>query len=315
MSSKSDNLPAEAMRRTPAKPHVVWWIVVLIVLVLAAQLVHMLLTNPRLEWGVVGHYLTTTSILRGLLVTVELTVLGMFIGIIIGVILAVMRLSPIPVLAYVSWCYIWFFRGTPLLVQIIFWFNLSALIRTLSLGIPFGPSFVSFDTNSLISPFIAGALGLGLNEGAYMAEIVRGGILSVDHGQTEAAISLGMRRTRVMRRIVLPQAMRSIIPVAGNQTISMLKNSSLISVTALPELLYSVQIIYNGNFKTIPLLIVASIWYLVATSVLSIGQFYVERYYARGSSQTLALTPYQKLKWFFQRLGTDLGSWVRVGGK
>jgi polar amino acid transport system permease protein len=206
------------------------------------------------------------------------------------VLLAVMRLSPNPLLSRASWLYIFFFRGTPVLVQLLFWYNIAALYPKLSLGIPFGPAFVHPDANTLITAFRAGILGLGLNEGAYMAEIVRAGIISVDDGQTDAAQSLGMTRVQTLRRIVLPQAMRVIIPPTGNETISMLKTTSLASVITVTELLYAAQLIYSVNFKPIPLLITVSIWYLVCTSVLYVGQHYLERYYGRGASRELAPT-------------------------
>jgi polar amino acid transport system permease protein len=220
----------------------------------------------------------------------------MAIGIVLGVVLAVMRLSPNPLVAGGSWLYIWFFRGTPVLVQILFWYAISALYPKIDLGIPFGPAFVHGDANSLITAFTAAILGLGFNEGAYMAEIVRAGIISVPEGQSDAARSLGMTRLQTMRRIVLPQAMRVIIPPTGNETISMLKTTSLASVIAVGELLYAVQNIYSQNFKTIPLLIVASIWYIVCTSLLYIGQYYLERYYGRGATRELALTPLQRVR-------------------
>jgi len=184
------------------------------------------------------------------------------------------------------------------LVQILLWYNIAALYPRFSLGIPFGPTFAHFDAASLITPFIAGMLALGLNEGAYMAEIVRAGIISIGEGQTDAAQSLGMSRLQIMRRIVLPQAMRVIIPPTGNETISMLKTTSLVIVIALtpPELLLTVQNIYSVNFKPIQLLIVASIWYLAMTSLLYIGQYYLERYYARGATRQLARTPLQRIR-------------------
>jgi polar amino acid transport system permease protein len=182
------------------------------------------------------------------------------------------------------------------LVQLIFWFNIKALIGDVSLGIPFGTTFITWDVNSLVTTFIAAILGLGLNEAAYMSEIVRAGILSVDEGQTEASQALGMRRLKIMRRIVLPQAMRVIIPPTGNETISMLKTTSLVSTIAFTELLKAGQDIYNANYKTIPLLIVVSTWYIIITSVLSVGQYYLERYYGRGSSRELPPTPLQRLR-------------------
>jgi polar amino acid transport system permease protein len=231
--------------------------------------------------------------------TLELTAVAMAIGIGFGVVLAVMRLSPNPLISSASWIYIWLFRGTPLLVQILLWFNIAALYPRLSIGMPFGgPAFTHLNANSLITPFVAGMLALGLNEAAYMSEIVRAGILSVDEGQTEAALALGMTRLKTLRRIVLPQAMRVIIPPTGNETISMLKTSSLVSVIGVTELLFSVQQIYASNFRTIELLIDASIWYLAVTSVLSIGQYYVERRFARGSSRRLPPTPLQRVRAF-----------------
>src|SRR5881397_654837 len=272
------------------------WVAAALILYLSAAIVKSIATNPRFEWGIIGHYFTSSRILQGLITTLELTVLCMAIGIVIGIVLAVMRLSPNPLLSGTSWLYIWFFRGTPVLVQILFWGYISALYPRLSLGIPFGPQFVHFTANSVISPFVAGMLALGLNEGAYMAEIVRAGIISVEEGQTEAAQSLGMTRLQTMRRIVLPQAMRVIVPPTGNETISMLKTTSLVSVIAVTDLLYSVQLIYAVNYRTIPLLLVASIWYLIVTTVLSIGQYYIERRFGRGVSRDLPATPLERLR-------------------
>jgi len=262
------------------------WIAAAVVLVVAAALIRSVVTGSGFQWSVVGEYLFDHRILAGLVVTIELTVISMAIGIVLGVLLAVMRLSPNPLLARASWLYIFFFRGTPVLVQLLFWYNIAALYPKISLGIPFGPAFVHPDANTLITAFRAGILGLGLNEGAYMAEIVRAGIISVDEGQTDAAQSLGMTRVQTLRRIVLPQAMRVIIPPTGNETISMLKTTSLVSVITVTELLYAAQLIYSVNFKPIPLLITVSIWYLVCTSVLYVGQHYLERYYGRGSSRS-----------------------------
>ena len=272
------------------------WIAAAIIIVLAAALAKSMATNPRFQWGIIGHYFLSDRVLRGLVVTLELTALSMLIGIALGTLLAVMRLSPNPLVTGASWVYIWLFRGTPVLVQILFWGFISALYPRFSLGIPFGPQFVHFSANAVITPFVAGMLALGLNEGAYMAEIVRAGIISVEEGQTEAAQSLGMTRLQTMRRIVLPQAMRVIIPPTGNETISMLKTTSLVSVLAVTELLYSVQVIYAVNYRTIPLLIVASIWYLIVTSILSFGQYYVERHFGRGATRELPETPFQRLR-------------------
>jgi polar amino acid transport system permease protein len=272
------------------------WIAAAIVLIVVVALIRSVATNPRFEWSVVGSYLFDSRILEGLRVTIELTVIAMAIGIVLGVLLAVMRLSRNPLVSGASWFYIWFFRGTPVLVQLLFWYNIAALYPKIALGVPFGPAFVHADANSLITAFTAAILGLGLNEGAYMAEIVRAGMISVDDGQTDAAQSLGMSRLQTLRRIVLPQAMRVIIPPTGNETISMLKTTSLASVIVVTELLYASQLIYSVNFKTIQLLIVGSIWYIVCTSVLYVGQFYLERYYGRGASRELALTPAQRVR-------------------
>jgi polar amino acid transport system permease protein len=273
------------------------WVAAALILILAATIVHSVATNPRFEWGLVGDYFFSSRVLHGLVVTLELTVIAMAIGIAFGIVLAVMRLSPNPLVAGSSFTYVWFFRGTPVLVQLLFWSFISALYPTIHLGIPFiAPDLISGDANKVITPFAAAILGLGLNEAAYMAEIVRAGILSVDEGQTEAAAALGMTRLQTMRRIVLPQAMRVIVPPTGNETISMLKTTSLVSVIAYTELLYSVQLIYAQNYKQIPLLIVASIWYLIVTTVLSIGQYYVERYFGRGASRQLPATPLQRLR-------------------
>jgi polar amino acid transport system permease protein len=262
-----------------------------VVAVLSAMFAHTLATNRNFEWSVVGKYLFTRhTVAIGVVHTLELTLIAMGIGVAGGIALAVMRLSPNPIVAGASWLYIWFFRGTPVLVQIIFWFNLAALFPRVSLGIPFGPEFVHGSANSLITTFTAAILALGLNEAAYMAEIVRAGILSVDEGQAEAAAALGMSRGLTMRRIVLPQAMRVIVPPTGNETISMLKTTSLVSVIAYTELLQAVTDIYNRTYQTIPLLIVASIWYLFMTSLLTTGQFYVERYFGRGSAATARST-------------------------
>lgn len=289
--------PAQAgeLRVVPVR-HPGRWVAMAVIALLLAMLVHSLVVNPNWQWAYVQGYFTYGAILGGIVVTLELTVLAMVLGIVGGVMLAVMRLSPNPVVASAAWVYTWFFRGTPVLVQLLFWGFIARLYPSLSLGIPFGPSFVSVDSNTLISTFTAAVLGLGLNEAAYMSEIVRAGILSVDHGQAEAAAALGMRRMQTMRRIVLPQAMRVIVPPTGNETISMLKTTSLVVVLALGDLLGVAALIYGGNFKQIPLLVVASLWYLIMTSVLSVLQYYVERRFARGSSRALPPTPIQRIR-------------------
>ncbi len=253
-------------------------------------MVHSVLTNPNFGWSIVGEYLFSDRVLNGLTNTLILTALAMLIGVFGGVLLAVMRLSRNPLMSGVAAGYIWLFRGTPLITQLLFWNFLGALYPTLGLGVPFGPEFVSWETNVLISTFTAALLGLGLNEAAYMAEIVRGGIQSVDEGQTEAAGALGMSQGRILRRIVLPQAMRVIIPPTGNETISMLKTTSLVLVIGYFELMTSVSEIYARNFQTIPLLITAAIWYLALTSILTVIQAQIERRFSRGTTRAPART-------------------------
>jgi polar amino acid transport system permease protein len=259
------------------------WVVAVIVLIIAASLIRSAIDDANFQWGLFGHYLFDPRIMRGVVKTIWLTALSMVLGIALGTILAVMRLSPNKLVSGFSWLYIWFFRGTPLLVQILFWSFIGALYKTISIGVPFGgPGIINANANSLISPTVAVILALSLNEGAYMAEIVRAGFISVSEGQTEAAHSLGLSRLQTMRLVVLPQAVRVIVPPTGNEVISMLKNTSLASVVAFTELLYSVQLIYSVNYKQIPLLLVAVFWYLVMTSVLYVGQYFIERRYGRG---------------------------------
>jgi polar amino acid transport system permease protein len=267
-----------------------------VVLALAGLAIDILATAPQLDWGVVGKYIFNAQILGGVIVTLELTAIAMVMGVVLGALLAVMRLSKNPVVSAVSWFYIWFFRGTPVLVQIFFWFNIAAILPRITIGIPFTTLQWVGVTNKLISPFLAAILGLGLNEAAYMAEVVRAGIISVEHGQTEAAQALGMTRTQVMRRVVLPQAMRVIIPPTGNETISMLKTTSLAVIATVGELFFVQEQISNFNYSIIELAIVASIWYLLMTSILTFGQFYLERYFARGSARELPMTPLQRFR-------------------
>lgn len=267
----------------------------IVLALLVATLVQSVFTNPNFHWEIVGQYFTFGAVLDGLYRTMLLTVVAMAIGLVGGTVLAVMRLSPNPMVSQTAAAYVWFFRGTPLLVQLIFWYNLSALYPQLTLGIPFGgPTFVSFNANSLVTVYLAAYLGLGLNEAAYMSEIVRAGLNSVDKGQREAAEALGMSPIVLFAKIILPQAMRFIIPPTGNETIGMLKTTSLVSVIALPDLLYSTQLIYAQNFQPIPLLLVATIWYLILTTVLSIGQHFIERHFNR-SNAALVPTPWIRL--------------------
>ncbi|PZE24147.1 amino acid ABC transporter permease [Curtobacterium sp. MCBD17_028] len=260
------------------------WTAAVILLLVAAVVAHSLVTNPRYEWGVAFTWFHSPRILLGLLRTLELTAVSMLIGVVLGGVVGVMRMSSNPVVAAVAWFYVWLFRGTPVFVQLLFWGSISALYPVITVGIPFGPAFAHFSANDVVTPFIAAILGLGLNEGAYMAEIVRAGLRSVDPGQREAAAALGMNPSRALVRIVMPQAMPVLIPPTANELIGLLKSSSMVSVLAFPELLYSAQLIYSDNYQTIPLLLTASIWYLVVTSVLSVGQYFLERHYGRSFS-------------------------------
>jgi polar amino acid transport system permease protein len=285
----------EAIKAIPVR-HPWRWVSAAVVLAIAADVVYTIVTAPNLDWSVVRTYITNGLIIHGIYVTLELTVFAMAIGIGLGAVLAVMRVSANPVVSAVSWFYIWFFRGTPLLVQIFFWFNLALVLPHLSIGIPGTPLHLQASTNNVITPWTAALIGLGLNEGAYMAEVMRAGIISVEHGQTEAAQALGMSRLEVMRRIVLPQAIRVIIPPTGNETIGMLKSSSLAFVAAVPELYTRAEEISASNFAVVELLIVASSWYLVMTSILTFGQYYVERHFARGGQRALPPTPLQRFR-------------------
>jgi polar amino acid transport system permease protein len=276
-----------------------------VVVVLAAMLVHTLFFShvylngqkrERFEWNVIDHYFLSSEVLKGLVLTVALTVVAMAAGIVIGVVLAIMRLSPNPIVTGSAWVYIWFFRGTPVLVQLLFWYSASYLFPSFTIGVPFGPALVHIDLNTWLTPFLAASIGLGLNEGAYMSEIVRAGLISVDEGQTEAAQSVGMPRLMALRLVVIPQAMRVIIPPTGNETISMLKTTSLASVVTVGELTFSVEQIYAANYRVIPLLMVAAFQYLWVTTVLMVGQYYLERHYARGSVRQLPPTPLQRLR-------------------
>ncbi|MGA5218868.1 amino acid ABC transporter permease [Streptomyces cinereoruber] len=244
-----------------------------VIVLLALGLVSVV-RNEAFQWDVVARYLTSASVLRGLGLTLWLTALVMVLGFALGTLLAVFRLSANPVLRAVSWGYVWFFRSTPILVQLLFWFNIGMLY----------PRILGVSTVNLLGPIAVAVIGLTLHEAAYAAEVVRGGILSVDRGQIEAAESLGLGRWRRLSRIVLPQAMRAIVPPAGNMLIGTLKGTSIVSVIAVQDLLYSTQLVYHRTYEVIPLLLVATLWYVAVTSVLSVGQYYVERHYARGTA-------------------------------
>ncbi|MET7773352.1 amino acid ABC transporter permease [Nocardia sp. NPDC005366] len=272
------------------------WIAAVAVIVVVGLFLYGAATNDAYKWNTYGKYLFDTRILAGVVVTLELTVIAMGIAIVLGTVLSVMRLSPNPVLRSTAWVYLWIFRGTPVYVQLVFWGLVPSLYRQIALGIPFGPQFFHLDVQALQAAFAFAAIGLGLNEAAYMAEIVRAGINSVGEGQREASTALGMSWTQTMRRTVLPQAMRVIIPPTGNEFIGMLKTTSL--VTAIPlstDLFGRARDIYGVNFQPIPLLMVTATWYLAITSVLMIGQYYLERHYSRGISRQLTARQLQEL--------------------
>ncbi|WP_410667004.1 amino acid ABC transporter permease [Amycolatopsis sp. cmx-4-68] len=313
--SSSEAPPAEApadaepIKAVPVR-HYGRWVAGVVILFVAFIVARSVITNDALQWPVVGDYLFDDRVLRGLQNTLILTVISMLIGIVGGILLAVMRLSPNPLTSGAAALYIWLFRGTPLITQLVIWNFLALAYPRLGLGIPFGPEFVSWDTNQLITQFTASLLGLGLNEAAYMAEIVRGGIQSVDSGQLEAASALGMSRTKTLRRIILPQAMRVIIPPTGNETISMLKTTALVVTIGYFELMVAVQTIYSQNYKTVPLLITAALWYLFMTSVLTLVQIQIEKRFSRGTSRGEAT----KTRWAGRMLGFRFGSGASGGG-
>jgi polar amino acid transport system permease protein len=275
------------------------WISAVVVLLVVALFIESLATNENIDYPVIGRYLLDTRILSGVWLTLVLTVLSMVVSTLLAIFIAAMRLSTNPVLSGTSWLYVWLFRGTPLLVQIVLWGYLGLLYSRLSVGVPLTDVvFFSVDTNSIITAFVAGFLALTLNEAAYSSEIVRAGMLSVDEGQREAAYSLGMSPIYTFGKILLPQAMRVIIPPMGNELISMLKNTSLLSVIAVLELYTQASLISSQNLRQVELLIVVSVWYLFMTSVLSIPQYYLERRFGRGASRNLPPTPIQRLKRF-----------------
>lgn len=256
---------------------------VILVLLAALFIFDAAVNRPVYAWPVVGQYVFDVRVLQALGYTLQLTIYSMVLAVALGVLLAVMRQSPNPILRSISWAYLWLFRGTPVYVQLVFWGLITVIYKQIDIGIPFTEPWVSFSTKDLLSYFVLAIIGLALNESAYMAEIVRAGLLAVDKGQKEAATALGLGWGHTMARIVLPQAMRVIIPPTGNEVISMLKTTSL--VTAVPftlELYTRTRDIAQVSYKPVPMLIVASIWYLILTSILMVGQFYLERHFARG---------------------------------
>jgi polar amino acid transport system permease protein len=288
---------ADEMRAVPVR-HPGRWVAAVVVAVLVAMFVNMLLTNPAFQWQFMVDHMFSEPILRGVRTTVIITILSMVIGVVLGVVLAVMRLSPNPIVSYSAWVYVWFFRAVPRIVLLTLFGNLGILYGRYEIGFPFdhqiadllgidwSARFFGLDARTIVSGFMAGLLGLALSEAAYMAEIVRAGIQSVNPGQTEAASALGMSRTLTMRRIVLPQAMRVIVPPTGNETIAMLKDTSLlIAVPVNTELFFQLSAVGTRTFQVFPMLVAACLWYLALTSVLMIGQYFLERRFSRGFGQ------------------------------
>ncbi|WP_329035718.1 amino acid ABC transporter permease [Streptomyces sp. NBC_01725] len=307
--SKSDG-PSDAPPAGPAGPeaikaipvrHYGRYVSAVVALALLATIIYAF-SQGKINWGAVPDYFFDDRILKGVGQTMILTVLSMAIGVVGGIVLAVMRLSKNPVMSSIAWSYIWFFRGTPVLVQLMVWFNLGLVFEYINLGPVYKDYWASFMT-----PFLTALLGLGLNEAAYMAEICRAGLLSVDEGQTEASHALGMSHAKTLRRIVIPQAMRVIVPPTGNEVINMLKTTSLVATVQFYELLRYAQDIGQTSGAPVEMLFLAAAWYLLMTSVLSIGQYYLERHYARGSLRTLPQTPLQKIRANLLSLGRPNG--------
>jgi polar amino acid transport system permease protein len=273
------------------------WIATVIALVLVAQIVHGIVTNPFYQWDRFQYWFLRPVTMRGLVITLKVAAWSAVLGLLGGIVLALGRLSKSPILRVVSWTYVWWFRSIPLIVVLLFLYNFSALYRTLSLGVPFGPGFIHFRESKLATAEVLAVVGISLNEAAYAAEVVRAGILSVDQGQHEAAAALGLPKRYQFARIVLPQALRAIIPSYVNQLIGLIKSTSLVYYVSLLDLFGTVETMgstYSGDI--VPLLLVATVWYVILTSIVSVAQYYVERYYSRGALRTMPPTPLQRLR-------------------
>jgi polar amino acid transport system permease protein len=295
MADADQAMPEEPshLRAIPVR-HPGRWVGIVVLGVLVAMFVHMLVTNDAFQWSFMRENMFSDPVLRGVKTTLLLTVMAMLIGVGFGIVLAVMRLSPNPVIRGTAWVYTWFFRAVPRLVLCIVFGNLGILFAKTKridfgvplgnlLGLPHGGRIFDTDANTLLAGFSAGLLALALSEAAYMAEIVRAGILAVDPGQSEAASALGMQRLMTMRRIVLPQAMRVILPPTGNETIAMLKDTSLVAfVPVTSELFFQLQAVGSRTFQVFPMLVAACIWYVALTSVLMVGQYFLEKRFSRG---------------------------------
>jgi polar amino acid transport system permease protein len=281
----SDDAAVAVKRRYP-----LYYLFVVVAAVLAAMLVKLVITNPRFQWRVVAHYIVSSEVLRGVRLTVIVAIVVFAVATVLGIFIAFARLSQFRLIRDLAIGYLWFFRAVPLLVQILFWFNLGYFIPQLSIGIPFGPSIVHWQTNSLITAVAAAIIAIALHDAAIVAEIVRGGILSVEQGQIDAAKALGLRPGQISRRITLPQAARIVTPPLGNQLIATVKATSLVSVVSLADVLFVVESIYAINLEIVPLLLVASIWYIVLVAFLTAFQALLERklssgYKAAGASR------------------------------
>ena len=284
----------EAITAVPVR-HPGRWVAIVVLAIVAAMFVHMLVTNEAFQWRFMFDNMFRPPIIEGVRTSLLLTVLSMVIGVSLGVVIAMMRLSPNPILSGAAWLYTWFFRAVPRIVLLILFGNLGILYARYEFGLPFdrqlgnlfgidlNARLFGLDARTILTGFMAGLLGLALSEAAYMAEIVRAGMKAVDPGQQEAAQALGMARGSTLRRIVLPQAMRVIVPPTGNETIAMLKDTSLVAfVPVTNELFFQLQAIGARTFQVFPMLVAACLWYLAMTSVLMVGQFYVERYFGKG---------------------------------
>jgi polar amino acid transport system permease protein len=311
--------PAAAEIKAIPVRHPGRWVASAVVLLLSAMFVHMLVTNDAFQWAFIRDNAFSQPVLTGAKNTLILTALSMLGGITFGIVLAVMRLSPNPVLSGGAWVYVWFFRAVPRVVLLILFGNLGVLYAQYDVGIPFDRQIadlfgLSFDgrffgvsANTILTAFVAALLGLALSEAAYMAEIVRAGISSIDEGQTEAAQALGMSRGRLMRRIVLPQAMRVIVPPTGNETIAMVKDTALVAFVPYYELFFQLQAIGSRTFQLFPMLVAACLWYLAITSVLMVGQHYLERRYSRGTRRSTDRAERKSLLRTWLRLPSNWG--------
>ncbi|MCQ8191555.1 amino acid ABC transporter permease [Streptomyces rugosispiralis] len=290
----------ESIKAIPVR-HYGRWVAAIIAIALIALLISAF-ARGDVNWNAIPDYFFDGEVLKGVRNTVWITILSMVLGVALGIILAVMRLSKNPVTASIAWGYIWFFRGTPVYVQLLVWFNLGLVFDYINIMPIYKDEWSDFMT-----PFLAALLGLGLNEAAYMAEICRAGIQSVDEGQSEAAQALGMSHAKTLRRVVLPQAMRVIVPPTGNEFINMLKTTSLVIAVQYWDLLQATSEVGQNSGATAEMLFLAAAWYLILTSVLSVGQYYLERYYARGSSRSLPDTPLQRVRANLLSLGNRSG--------